>query len=83
MKKELILRIEEGEYGVVCGHEVLDGEQTIFSAYNLCECPEDAIIGRDLFDANDYLSAVKYGIELAKNGYNEVELLVESEKSNE
>lgn len=30
---------------------------------------------RDLFDAGDYLRAVRYGIELAKAGYDEVEYI--------
>ena len=40
----------------------------------MCECPEDAIIGRELFDVHDYISTVKLGMELAKQGYTEIEL---------
>lgn len=43
-----------------------------FSVCNLDECPEDAIIGRDLFDATDYLQALRLGIKLAKAGYDDV-----------
>lgn len=46
-----------------------DTGKTVFSVYNLADCPEDAIIGRSLFDAHDWLDAVKYGIELARQGY--------------
>lgn len=49
-----------------------DGINIDFSAYNLNECPEDAIIGRDLFDAYDYIRALNKGIELAKMGYDSV-----------
>ena len=45
----------------------------MFSVSNLNECPEDAIISRDLFDAEDYIKAVKYGITLAQQGYTDVE----------
>ena len=44
-------------------------------AYNLDEHPEDAIISRDLFSASQYLQAVRYGIELAKQGYDNVEYI--------
>lgn len=46
----------------------------VFCVYNLNECPEDAIIRRGLFDANDYINAVKYGIQLAQQGYTDVEI---------
>lgn len=48
-----------------------DGK-TIFSVCNLSETPEDAIIGRDLFSAGDYLDAVRLGIKLANFGYTDV-----------
>jgi hypothetical protein len=57
----------------------VDELETKFSVSNLSECPEDAIIGRDLFDADDYLRAVKYGIALAKQGYDDVEYELEEE----
>ena len=50
----------------------LDTGGMVFRVNNLAECPEDAIIGRSLFDAHDWLSAVKYGIELAQQGYTNV-----------
>lgn len=55
-------------------HEVTDPEtgKKVFHAYNLAECPEDAIIGRDIFDAYDWLKAVKFGMELARQGYVDV-----------
>ena len=45
-----------------------------FSVSNLDECPEDATIGRDLFAANDYLDAVQFGMKLAKQGYDDIEV---------
>lgn len=49
-----------------------DTGKTMFSVNNLADCPEDAIIGRSLFDAHDWLGAVKYGIWLAQQGYTNV-----------
>lgn len=67
------LEDESSDWGTRSQTIYMDGEE-IFSAYDLSECPEDAIIGRDLFDAHDYLSAVKFGMELAARGYTKVEL---------
>lgn len=40
-----------------------------FSVYDLCECPEDAIIGRDLFDIKKYAEAITLGFQIACDGY--------------
>ena len=77
MKKILKLYQEQNRYEGTCYQDVSDELGIKFSVYNLNECPEDAIIGRDLFDASDYLRAVRYGIELAKQGYDEVEYVSE------
>lgn len=58
----------------VCYQKITNEEgKRLFQVSNLNECPEDAIIGRDLFDASDYINAVRFGIELAKNGYDDIE----------
>lgn len=64
---------EEDEYNSITSSQtVYDGDKTVFDVWNLEECPEDAIIDRSLFDAYDWLRAVKYGIELALKGYTDV-----------
>ena len=64
---------EEDEYNSITSSQtVYDGDKTVFDVWNLDECPEDAIIDRSLFDACDWLRAVKYGIELAQQGYTNV-----------
>lgn len=73
MKKILKLYEERNRYEGTCYQEISDELGCRFSVSNLGECPEDAMIGRELFDASDYLRAVRYGIELAKQGYDEVE----------
>ena len=45
-----------------------------FSVHDLCECPEDAIIGRDLFDANDFIYAVRFGMDLRDKGYTDLQI---------
>ena len=60
----------------VRSHEIYcneDGVSIDFDAYSLNKYPEDAIIGRDLFDAYDYIRALNKGIELAKMGYDQVD----------
>lgn len=76
--KTLTLKVHEDtdRYNdCIRGQEVHYNEDSVsinFSAYNLNECPEDAIIGRCLFDADDYIRALNKGIELAKMGYDQV-----------
>lgn len=74
--KALALVDEEDDWGM-CSQEVYDGGSQLFRVYDLCDCPEDAIIGRDLFDAHQWLEAVRYGMELAKQGYTSVGFEVE------
>lgn len=74
--KALALVDEEDKWGM-CSQEVYDGGSLLFRVYDLCDCPEDAIIGRDLFDAHQWLEAVRYGMELAKQGYTSVGFEVE------
>lgn len=76
MKKLLTLYEESDECGVNA-QEVYDKEngKSLFWCNNLSECPEDAIIGRDLFDAGDFIGAVELGMKLAKEGYDDIELV--------
>lgn len=55
-------------------HKVTDPatSKEVFYAGNLADCPEDAIIGRCIFDAYNWLDAVKFGMELARQGYVDV-----------
>lgn len=74
-EKELVLDVlyEEDEYVGERRQSISNDEQNIhFGVGNLDECPEDAIIGRDLFIADDYITALNKGIELAKKGYTKV-----------
>lgn len=74
--KALALVDEEDKWGMR-SQEVYDGICQLFRVYDLTDCPEDAIIGRDLFDAYQWLDAVRYGMELAKQGYTSVGFEVE------
>nr|DAH41422.1 MAG TPA: hypothetical protein [Caudoviricetes sp.] len=63
-------------WGYVRGHELdsPDSEKFAFTAYDLCECPEDATLDRDLFNGYDYLDAIWLGMELAREGYTSIEV---------
>ena len=77
MKKKILeIADKQSDWGMR-KQSVYDPEtdDELFSVYDLTEYPEDATINRDLFDADDYLRAVRYGIELAKEGYDEVEYI--------
>lgn len=66
----LRIKVYEDDFGDVYGEEIEKNEENIsFSVFNLDECPEDAIIGRNLFTTDDYIKALNQGIELAKKGY--------------
>lgn len=45
-----------------------------FLVSDLSECPEDAIIGRDLFDADDFIYAVRLGMNLRDKGYTDLQI---------
>lgn len=63
--------IDEPEY-----QELWDPENKtcLFTVSNLWECPEDAIIGRALYDAKDLML---YGIQYASAGYDSIKLIHE------
>ena len=63
-------------WGDICGHELNspDSKKFKFSVYDLCECPEDATIYRDLFNGYDYLNAIQLVMELAREGYTSIEV---------
>lgn len=48
------------------------GAKMYINFHDLDECPEDAVIGRDLFDASDYINAIRFGFRLANVGYDEI-----------
>jgi hypothetical protein len=55
-------------------YEFINNDMMQFSVRNLSGCPEDAIIGRNLFDADDYIRAVKTGMMLAQDGYTDLDV---------
>lgn len=78
MEKKLILDVtftKDFDNFSERSQNIINKENDIyFGVCNLNECPEDAIIGRDLFDVNDYINVLNKGIELAKKGYTSVEI---------
>lgn len=76
--KKHVCNEEFDEYeGVVESQELLDPDddmRLVFDVRNFTYCPEDAIVERGLFNASDYIKALNKGIELAKAGYDRVEI---------
>lgn len=70
---KVIINQEEDEYDSVC-YEFIDNDMMQFHVGNMSECPEDAIIGRGLFDADDYIRAVRTGMKLAQEGYADLDV---------
>lgn len=54
--------------------KVTDEKGVKFIVWNLADNPENAIIGRSLFDADDWIDAVTYGMKLAKQGYDGIDV---------
>ena len=74
MKKKILDFYEERDCYGSTYQKITDEENLLFVAYNLSEYPEDATLTRDLFSAQQYIKAVRYGIKLAKQGYDDVEI---------
>lgn len=51
-----------------------DCDRMRYTVYDMCDCPEDATIDRDLFSGHEYIKAIMLGIELAKQGYTGIEV---------
>lgn len=49
-----------------------DSGKKLFGAYNLTDCPEDAVIWRSLFNAKQYIDAVALGMKLREDGYTKI-----------
>ena len=64
MIKTLIVFEESSEWEDVFHQELWDSDEKycLFSVSNLWECPEDAIIGRDLFDSHDAEILIEHGM---------------------
>ena len=76
----MILTERHDSYGIIDLQELEwdhDDFHGNFSVHDLCECPEDAIIGRDLFDANDFIYAVRFGMDLRDKGYTDLQIIEE------
>lgn len=75
MEKELVLDYYEefDDYDSLRGQTLINKDEDIyFDVYNLDECPEDALIERNLFNADDFVRVLNKGIELAQKGYTKV-----------
>ena len=53
----------------------IEKECPIFGVSDLWECPEDAIIGRALHDADDATNLIKIGLRYASEGYDDIKVI--------
>lgn len=76
MEKKLVIHVLDECNNYTRSQEVWsdDCKKVSYSVYDLSECPEDAVIGRELFSAYQYIEAIKLGMELAKQGYTGIEV---------
>ena len=51
-----------------------EDEKIQYSVSNLCECPEDATINRDLVSANEIVNFIELGMKLAEKGYSKISI---------
>lgn len=73
MEYKVKIENREDGWGGGSSQSIID-EQNLLHFYvrDLYDCPEDATIYRDLFNAYDYIDTLNKGIELAKMGYDKV-----------
>lgn len=65
---KIILKVETEDEDFYTTQTLFANDQSIASVSDLYECPEDAIIGRDLVDCNDIKGWIQYGYDAAKRG---------------
>lgn len=67
--KKIVIRVEEdNDDDCFTSQTLFANDEEIANVNDLCDCPEDAIIGRDLVDCNDIQKWIKYGYDAAKRG---------------
>lgn len=73
-KRFTIRNLKDIYFGEFYRQEVVDDEtgKTVYSVQDLTDCPEDAVIYRDLVSAYQFLDFVRYGMELASQGYTDI-----------
>lgn len=56
-----------------CEH-LYDGDTEVYDVCNLNECPEDAILARDLIDSYEAARLIRLGMDYAAEGYSDIEI---------
>ena len=77
---DIVVKCCDGDYGEIRERLIIDGMQCL-SVGPLCECPEDAVIGRDLVSCRDVVDYMKKAYDAAARGepFN-VQVLADDEK---
>jgi hypothetical protein len=64
---EIVIKGSSDDYGMASEALVIDGKE-VESVFPLCECPEDAIIGRALISCSDIAKYMQMAYEIGKSG---------------
>lgn len=64
------------DYNQITEAQMVSNEEEQISYYvqNLDQTPEDAIVDRDLFTAEDYIAAIQLGMDMREKGYTNVSI---------
>lgn len=64
---KIVIKQSEDHNGELCENMEINGKDSL-SVGPLCECPEDAIIGRDLVSCSDVARYMRAAYDAGKNG---------------
>ena len=68
----------EDNWGIATSEEVHGtsdkGTKIDYYVHDLSDCPEDAILGRDLFSGYEFIETLQLGMKLAHEGYTDIVL---------
>lgn len=61
--------------GLIHSQSMYSKDRTLgYYVRNLTDCPEDAIINRDLVSAEEIINYIKFGMKLAQEGYTKIQV---------
>ena len=75
MKLEAVIEESYDSYDGILAQELdFKDFSEHYRVYNMWDCPEDATIQRDLVSAEEIVDWIRFGMELAQKGYDDIEV---------